>query len=338
MVYNALTDIPRNLKEGIDWLLALKGTDSENNMTALGTAIHKFLVTKPVGFMQVPALENVKQISKEFMEQEEIKGLWPISELLERFTKPMDKSPAVFYSKFNVDESDYSNVVVRRGVKPEDIAKDISEVVDGCEKFLEEVKKPDQYESAYSAEATWEASCSENPEDCAAVFVGIAPMLYAGLRSLRKASNNEQLKCLRLYKTGFSLEKVLDAMGYKEADLKSNNNGSYIFKALRSVSFRMLVTLYDLSGFWAFYETDTPVPGGALSAESTLRAKAREFYMGEKKKYGIPGVDVDMGLVNAWNTKTYHNKRPKISTASATGNFQSPGAPTVANLDAASPF
>ncbi|GBE62627.1 hypothetical protein, conserved [Babesia ovata] len=250
MVYNSLTEAPHNLKEGIDWLMALKGTDAEKNLAALGDALHKFLVDKPVGKMEVPALEDIKKSTKEFMGQK-VNGYPFAKKLLGRFSKPMDKS---IRSNFfgTADESDYKNVVKTRGVKPEDITKSVSEVVHGCEKFLNGIKPAKQYNSAYSSEATWEASCAKDPEACAVVFVGIAPMLYTGLRSLRFASHAACFNWVPFSKKT-NLGSVLEALGYKEAERRANMSGSYVFKALENVKFQMLVTLYDLAGFWAFY-------------------------------------------------------------------------------------
>ncbi|GBE59671.1 hypothetical protein, conserved [Babesia ovata] len=250
MQFDSLTRIPRNVKDAIDWLLALKGTDPEKNLKALGAAVHTFLADKPVGNLNLPALKNARIFFRDLMTQKALEGLWPANVMLERFNTPMDKS--VHFKFFGtVDESDYENVVQARGVKPEEIAKDLGKVVDGCEKFLEKIKNPNKYVPTYSSEATWDASCAKDPEACAVIFVGIAPMLYTGLRSLRKVSHGESFKWVPFAKK--NLGEVLKALGYKEPERRPNMSGSYVFKALENVKFQMLVTLYDLSGFWAFY-------------------------------------------------------------------------------------
>ncbi|GBE58548.1 hypothetical protein, conserved [Babesia ovata] len=254
MVYSSLTEAPRNLKEGIDWLMALKGTDDENGLKAMSAALYDFLAQQPVGKMELPALEEVKLISKEFLEQKELKYQPFVEDLLGRFNKPMNKnlSGCAKYLD-NSDESDHENVVKSRGVKPKDIAKNIVKVVDGCAQFLEKIKNPGQYESAYSSEATWDTSCSKDPEACVVILVGIAPMLYAGLRSLRIASNTTPLSRLGCHNKKIKLVSVLKALGYEEAERRAKMSGSDVFKALKSVSHEMLVTLYDIAGFWAFY-------------------------------------------------------------------------------------
>ncbi|GBE63091.1 hypothetical protein, conserved [Babesia ovata] len=254
MVYKSLTDVPHNLKEGIDWLVALRGADAEKNLAAMGAAVYKFLADKPVGKMEHQALEKIKLISKEFLEKPELKEMWPANELLRRFKGPMSKKrPGCLASCFGSTlESDYKNVVQTKGLTAETIAKKLGKVVNGCEKFLEKIKSPDEYKSSYSSEATWEASCAKDPEACAVVLVGIAPMLYTGLRCLRKASYDATLAGVP-YVRCTMLGCVLKAVGYERSECCAKISGSYVFKALGNVKFQMLVTLYDLAGFWAFY-------------------------------------------------------------------------------------
>ncbi|GBE59770.1 hypothetical protein, conserved [Babesia ovata] len=257
MVYNSLTEVPRNLKEGIDWLVALRGTDAEKNLAAMGAALYKFLAEKPVGFTEVPALEKVKLISKEFLEKPALRNMWPARAMLRRFNDPMYKEQGLIAKWFgDLQKSDYENVIQTRGVKPETIAKNLVKAVAGCEQFLENVKIPDQYESAYNSEATWEASCAKDPEACAVVLVGVAPMLYAGLRSLKVASEGETRGGVPMALGMSSLGSVLIAVGYEETQWRAAMTASYVFKALKGVSHQVLTTLYDLSGFWAFYGLD----------------------------------------------------------------------------------
>ncbi|GBE58887.1 hypothetical protein, conserved [Babesia ovata] len=254
MAYTSLTEAPHNLKEGIDWLIALRGTDAEKNLKALGEALYKFLADKPIGKKELPALEEVKRISKEFINSPALNYIWPANELLRRFNKPLSKEhPGFFASCFGGRlESDYANVVQTKNLTAETIAKKLGKVLNGCEKFLEKIKSPDEYKSSYSPEATWEASCSKNPEACAVVLVGIAPMLYTGLRCLRKASHDEILRGVT-FAACSSLASVLKAVGYERSECCAKISGSYVLKAVDNVKFQMLVTLYDLAGFWAFY-------------------------------------------------------------------------------------
>ncbi|GBE60983.1 hypothetical protein, conserved [Babesia ovata] len=254
MVYDSLTDIPRNLKEGIDWLIALRGTHAGNNFKAMGAAVYNFLADKPVGFTEVPALEEVKVITKEFLEQEELKDLWPANAMLTRFDRPVDKNPPALAKFFkSVNRNQYTNVVKDGGITSKTIADTLAKSVFGFEKFLKGIKDPGQYKSAYSSEATWDASCAKNPEDCAAVFVGIAPMLYAGLYSLIDASYKDWMDWLKCNKRNINLGNLLKAVGYVVPERRDELSDSDVRTALSGVSSHILETLYDLSGFWAFY-------------------------------------------------------------------------------------
>ncbi|GBE62030.1 hypothetical protein, conserved [Babesia ovata] len=255
MIYNSLTDAPHNLKECIDWLIALRGTDGESNFQAMGEAVHKFLVDKPVGLTKLPGLDKVKDISREFIGQRVLRAEPFVEDLLKRFNEPMNKQKTEYYSsnfgKF--DESNYTNVVKSRGVTAEEIAEKLAKVTADCEKFLDRLRRPSVYLPSYSSEATWESSCAKDPEACAIVLVGVAPMLYTGLRTLKEESNAEALRWKRPNKKNVTLKSVIEALGYKEPDVCTTMSATYVFKSLQRVSFRMLATLYDLSGFWAFY-------------------------------------------------------------------------------------
>ncbi|GBE61309.1 hypothetical protein, conserved [Babesia ovata] len=180
MVYTSLTEAPHNLKEGIDWLMALRGKDGEKNLAAMGAALYDFFEDKPVGKMELPALEKIKSISKEFMENPALNYMWPANELLRRFRAPMSKKgPICLGSCFGATlESDYKNVVKTKNLTVETIAKKLGKVVDGCEKFLEKIKSPDGYKPSYNSEATWDASCAKDPEACAVVLVGSADAVH----------------------------------------------------------------------------------------------------------------------------------------------------------------
>ncbi|CDR95777.1 hypothetical protein BBBOND_0209300 [Babesia bigemina] len=253
MVYNSLTEAPHNLKEAVDWLIALKGTDAGNNLAALGEAVHKFLADKPVGSMKVAALEEVKLITKEFLKRPALKEMWPAQSVLRRFNEVINKEPKALHRWFgDVYDSDYKNIIQTKGLTPETIAQKLGKAVDGCEKFLDGITIPDQYESAYSSEATWDKSCSEKPEACAVVLVGIAPMFYVGLRSVKVACDDEASGA-KGFLTMMSLGSVLLATGYEEKLWRAKLTTSHVSKALKDVSYQVLVTFYDIAGFWAFY-------------------------------------------------------------------------------------
>ncbi|GBE60358.1 hypothetical protein, conserved [Babesia ovata] len=234
-VYNSLTEPPRNVKECMDWLIALKGTDAEKNFKALGAALHTFLVDKAVEFTDVPLLEEVRRISKEFLEQNELKDRRHVKEILEMINRFVNETPEDFAKTMG------SNAVA--------VKQNIGHVVDGCEKFLEKIKTPKQYKSAYSSEATWDATCAKDSEACAAIFLGIALMLYVGIGSLQDAWLDAHFRRppFIAYKR---MQGVLKALGFVEPEFRANMSVSDVEKALEGVNKRVLFITNEFARFW----------------------------------------------------------------------------------------
>ncbi|GBE58841.1 hypothetical protein, conserved [Babesia ovata] len=251
MVYNSLTEAPRNLKECFDWLVALNGS-SKFNTQALGFAVYNFLVDKPVGTLLIPSLEKVKRLSKEFLEQKELKNRPYVEELLSKYKEPVNKQSRSIKHFLGDYESDYKNVVKRSGVKPDDIAENVARIASSSKMSVMLIGTPDQYESAYSSEATWDASCSKDPEACAVIFVGIAPMLYAGLQSLWDETTPKFSGSETPIETN-RMGKLMKALGFTEPEYRGDTSRSHVRRAVRFMHQYVLEDIYDLAGFWAFY-------------------------------------------------------------------------------------
>ncbi|CDR95158.1 hypothetical protein BBBOND_0203150 [Babesia bigemina] len=281
MVYESLIDVPHNVKEGIDWLVALKGDDGDEHLAALGEAIHKYLSynfkNNPELAKKLPSLEHVKLISMGFMWNKELRGLWPAKDVLGNFVKAMDKKPSYFVNAM--------------GSNPAKITKNLTKFFGGCEKFLDEIKHPATYESAYSSKATWDASCSEIPEACAAVFVGIAPMLYLGLESMRDASAS-QSSCWWPFgkkKAKVNFGEVVRAVGYDDLDCLGGAGSASALKAVKNLNPNVVDIVHDLCGFDAVYESENPesVPA-EKSAEPVADGSSVE---GEGEQSVIPEAE-----------------------------------------------
>ncbi|CDR96764.1 hypothetical protein BBBOND_0306680 [Babesia bigemina] len=315
MVYTSLTEAPHNLKEAIDWLLAVKGDDATTNLTGLGAAVHKFLANKPIGNAVVPALEKVKLITKEFVWKQRTRGLWYVDRMLKRLEEKLWKGREELVDALEyVRESDYQNIIWTEGTTAEAVIEKLGEVVDGTEMFLDDVKIPEQYESAYSSEATWDASCKEDPRACAMVFVGIAPMLYTGLRSLKDSAVAATWPSFLMNSPG--LGDMLDSVGYKDQAIRTSLSGPEVTSALRAVDGQFLNIIYDLAGFWAFYGLKNP----AMQPD-------------KNRKYPIPGVDYRINMKPIKPPKKYVlRKAPSTYTATGSNNTYNPGVPTVLDM------
>ncbi|CDR94976.1 hypothetical protein BBBOND_0201330 [Babesia bigemina] len=255
MVYTSLTEVPHNLKEGIDWLLALKGTDGENNLKAMAGAVHHLFSKHSARYQQLPAFEKIKSVAKEFLQKPELKDDLLVKKLLSRFYTPDSRENTGFRRYWHYHYDQDGRVVGAKGATPEFIEQTLSKFIDGCAKILDDIKNPDEYKSAYSSEATWEASCAKDPETCAVVLVGIAPILYAGLQSLRTTAEFK-VGPFHTHTTHRNLGDMLKALGYVDPECRNGMNGAYIHDTFRVLDNDVIHKMYDLAGFNIFYGSD----------------------------------------------------------------------------------
>ncbi|CDR95631.1 hypothetical protein BBBOND_0207850 [Babesia bigemina] len=237
MAHNSLTDAPRNFREGIDWLLALKGRYPDESLKGMGEAVYQLFKSDNVSVEASTALQNVHDICKTFLDKEGLNEQFFVKEFLHRLARPMNKKPGA------LDESPE--------VSASSVTKDLVHVVGRCEKFLKKSKLYKQYPDAYTRSATWNSSCAQNPEACAVVLVGIAPMLYTGLRSLQVASAGaleDESDSAAKERMG----EVLKAVGFDDSECPASNRNAPVHRALRRVDERVFTILHNLAGFWVF--------------------------------------------------------------------------------------
>ncbi|GBE59261.1 hypothetical protein, conserved [Babesia ovata] len=234
MVYSSLAEAPRNLKEAIDWLMAVKGTDAEVNLKAVGAAVYNFLADKSFGKVEIPDLEKVRLISKKFMEKPDIKDHWFVQKLLEKLNEPTHKTQKTANALRCISKTMLKNLA--RGAY-------------ALEAFLNDIKHPDLYISAYSPEATWGKSCAKNPEDCIVVFVGMVPMLWSGIHYMLSTCKDANMRRPPSLEDKH-MREVLRAVGYSYPQWRPDIRGSDFVKALGCASKNVKVAPYGLSGYW----------------------------------------------------------------------------------------
>ncbi|CDR95703.1 hypothetical protein BBBOND_0208570 [Babesia bigemina] len=246
MPFDSLTMVPRDLKEAIDWLLATKVNEDSRTWWSMGLGLTRMYERQPAAVKMLPALEVIKQITKDFLERKEIRNQKFVRSVLDRINKPSSNTTG------NDPQSLKVHVGSARGVGPRTLARSACKALYVCDMFLDDIKDHEKYRSAYASDVTWEESCDEYPEACAVVLVGIAPILYVGLRSLKEAAK-AAVEAGPGSKEEIHLAKVMKAVGYTVPQCRSDLTSLDIRKALRGLDVPMLAVIYDFSGFWGLY-------------------------------------------------------------------------------------
>ncbi|CDR94163.1 hypothetical protein BBBOND_0104720 [Babesia bigemina] len=252
VVYNSLIYVPRNFKEAVDWLIAVRGDDGMKNLKALGAALYDFYAHMSGRFTEVSDLDKVIRVSREFLEQEKLKKRRSVKRILIKLNDRLRKTPDQLAKRIgSAHDTKNEKYLQKKGLTADTIAENLCCVVDACAEFLGRIKNRSHYKSAYSPQATWDASFSAHPETGVVIFVGIAPMLCASISSLNAAVFAAMLRFppFIAYKR---MQELIQALGYVEPECRAGMTASYVGDALEGFE-ETIIFLYELAGFWIFY-------------------------------------------------------------------------------------
>ncbi|CDR95001.1 hypothetical protein BBBOND_0201580 [Babesia bigemina] len=252
VVYNSLAHVPRNFKECIDWLMAVRGDDGMKNLKVLEAALYDFYAHMSGRFTEVSDLDKVIRVSREFLEQEKLKKRRSVKRILIKLNDRLRKTPDQLAKRIgSAHDTKNEKYLQKKGLTADTIAENLCYVVDACAKFLGRIKNRSHYKSAYSPQATWDASFSAHPETGVVIFVGIAPMLCASISSLNAAVFAAMLRFppFIAYKR---MQEMIEALGYVEPQRRAGMTASYVGDALDGFE-ETIDFIFDLAGFWAFY-------------------------------------------------------------------------------------
>ncbi|CDR97669.1 hypothetical protein BBBOND_0401610 [Babesia bigemina] len=252
VVYNSLMYVPRNFKEAVDWLIAVRGDDAERNLATLGAAIYDLYVHMSGRSTEWSNLDKAIRFSIDFLEQEKLKKHLYVKMILAILSYRVNITPNVLTNIIvSAYDTENQRFLHKNGLTADTIAEKLCYVVDACAEFLGRIKNRSHYNSAYSPQATWDALFSAHPETGAVIFVGIAPMLVAGLLSLRSASLAGKLKSSPLIASK-RMQELIQALGYVEPQLCAGMTASYVGRALGGFTYETINFIFDLAGFWTF--------------------------------------------------------------------------------------
>ncbi|CDR94509.1 hypothetical protein BBBOND_0108070 [Babesia bigemina] len=253
VVYNSLIYVPRNFKEAVDWLIAVRGDDGMKHLKALGAALYDFYAHMSGRFTEVSDLDKVIRVSREFLEQEKLKKRRSVKRILIKLNDRLRKTPDQLAKDIgSADDTEKEKYLQTKGLTADTIAEKLCCVVDACAEFLGRIKNRSHYKSAYSPQATSDASFSAHPETGVVIFVGIAPMLCASILALEMASFRAVLR-LPPFIAYKRMQELIQALGYVEPECRAGMTASYVVDALGDFESETTDFIYRLAGFWAFY-------------------------------------------------------------------------------------
>ncbi|CDR94347.1 hypothetical protein BBBOND_0106560 [Babesia bigemina] len=145
VVYNSLIYVPRNFKEAIDWLIAVRGDDAEGNLAALGAAIYDLYVHMSGRSTEWSNLDKAIRFSIDFLEQEKLKKHLYVKMILFLLDERLRVTP---------------NILTTTVVSEDD------------------TKNENHYKSAYSPQATWDPLFSAHPKTSALMLELIQALGY----------------------------------------------------------------------------------------------------------------------------------------------------------------
>ncbi|GIX65038.1 uncharacterized protein BcabD6B2_44730 [Babesia caballi] len=252
MGYPTLTVVPSNLKEAIDWLDAVKNNGDPADIISLGAAVHDLLYRYPSEPGKLAFVEEVKAIVKKFFEKPELVELEPIHSVLQRYyNSHCDDQGGWSYFFWSSKPNEPTNVVVDQCLTTDDVTEVIDSLACRIEDFTSRLKPSGNDVSAYDSTANWADSCDADERLCAEIFVGIAPLYYAGLRALAAICKTAHHVAGPIGVEGNKLGALLSHMGFTVSSSDTDTRGEDICKSL-ALPKETLNDVYDLAGFYAF--------------------------------------------------------------------------------------
>ncbi|GIX61604.1 variant erythrocyte surface antigen-1 family protein [Babesia caballi] len=247
-VQKSLTDPPTNLKEAIDWVLQIK---RDGHAQDLADALEE-LLKHDGSEVAVKVLDKYRLASKGV-----IVGLMSNkpSEPAHGFAVPhaILNKLSLGLEPFHERSAAISRKTLEQWVSSVDkntLKTLIDSLVKGLETFVDSqgsgiVKNP--YTSAYKSDVEWNSLTDSDKRDCAAILLGIMPVVYIGLTYLYwQCEGTNGWDTEQLTDGGSdqgSLKKYMEAFGYAENDLNKSTTGGSIATQLMH-AFSQLQTAY----------------------------------------------------------------------------------------------
>ncbi|GIX66143.1 uncharacterized protein BcabD6B2_55790 [Babesia caballi] len=234
----SLTTPPTNLKEAIDWVIQIK--NDNNAINDLAKALEE-LLKHDDSEVAVKVLENYRLASQSVIEK-----LTP--QKSERyFVHTALNNLSQGLKPFPSGSAAVSREKAERWVSSvgkSDLETLIGNLANGLKTFVE--KDPgilqNSSATAYKSDAEWKSLKANERRDCAIIFLAIIPLLYTALTYMYwrcSQSPDSEDPFLSWSKQNLSeskgLKKYMEALGYSDKDLKSQNGGTIVSSVMNNL-------------------------------------------------------------------------------------------------------
>ncbi|GIX65074.1 variant erythrocyte surface antigen-1 family protein [Babesia caballi] len=248
----SLTTPPTNLKEAIDWVLKIK--NDNNAIDKLAEALEE-LLKHDGSEVALKVLEKYRLVSKSVIEklkpQKSERHFAVPHVILNKLSEGLDPFPSG--SQANIRPEDV--VKVKEWVSSVDgntLKQLIETFAGGLESFRKNILQNPK-NSAYQSDADWNNLTTSDKRDCAAILLGIMPVVYIGLTYLYwQCEGTDGWSKQSLTDSGSSssqdsLKNFMVKLGFEAGKLNQSKKGSDIATHLKSNCFNELTSRTNVS-------------------------------------------------------------------------------------------
>ncbi|GIX64815.1 extracellular matrix-binding ebh [Babesia caballi] len=226
----SLTEPPTNLKEAIDWVIQIK---IKNNTDDLAKALQE-LLKEDGSEVAMKVLHKYRLVSESVikgLEDQKAKSYFTYTALnnLSQGLKPF-----VTGSQANINSAGVDNVgewVLK--VKGNAVSTLITSLTTGLGNFKKAILQ-DSNTSSYQSATAWNSLTDSEKRDCAAILLGVMPVVYVGLTYLYWQCEGKGGWATKNLSQDEDLKQFLVAFGYADKDLETSKTGGTIATQLQT--------------------------------------------------------------------------------------------------------
>ncbi|GIX64523.1 variant erythrocyte surface antigen-1 family protein [Babesia caballi] len=250
----SLTAPPRDLKEAIDWVTKINELSAIHELAQQLDALLKhdgsevaMIVLDKYRLVSESVIEGLKSHTTEKNRLISTTSQWGFSvpqAILHNLSKGLDPFPSGSAAISREKAERWVETVQEKSLETL-----IESLANGLEAFVKPtsgILTSPSIASAYSqADAKWESLQASEHKDCAAILIGIMPVVYFGLTYLYWRCEGTGGWATKRLDQEQDFKQFWVAFGYTEKDLVTSETGKIIATQLQSASFSEMKNAYD---------------------------------------------------------------------------------------------